>query len=211
MSYRIKEHHHHHGHRTMTDIATPMIVSVQNGSYSHLAIPCWYQEVKKPVRAKHHNRYWHHHVGWPSPNHPDHICQISYEGNCFGHKCPRGHDHCHKTCAHYIDMTNIIPIRLRNKERENYTAARVVFDEKPAGLTASAEIDQVDDWVTFNARCQKAIKEIVRCHFTVFIDSPGVESSRIDPKTGRTITKNLPARTDVVAHGILQILPSAYE
>lgn len=213
MSYRIKEHHHHHGHRTMVDIATPMRVTVHNGATAHLAIPCWYQEVQKPVRAKHHNVHWHHHVGWPSPNHPDHICQLAYEGRHYGHRCPLGHDHCHKTCSHYIDMRNIMPIHLLS-EYENYQTARVVFDNKPNGLTAQAWIDEIDDWVVrvlFGAELPEAITEHIDCHFSVFVDGGPIETHRIDHKTKEQKTSITPARSDVVAHGLLRILPSAYQ
>ena len=212
MSYRIKEHHHHHGRRTMQDIATPMLVSVHNGATAHLAIPCWYQEVVKPVRAHHHNIHWHHHVGWPSPNHPDHICQLAYEGKHYGHKCPMGHDHCKQTCSHYIDMRNIIPIHLLS-EYEGYNNARVAFDVLPTGLTYEAKIDEYEDWVvrvSFTAKLPEAIKEHQDCHFTVFVDAPAYTYEKTDAKTGERKTRTFPARTDVVAHGLLRILPSAY-
>ena len=213
MSYRVKEHHHHHhGRRTLADIATPMLVSVHNGATAHLAIPCWYQEIQKPVRAKHHNVHWHHHVGWPSPNHPDHICQLAYEGRHYGHKCPIGHDHCHQTCAHYIDMTQIMPVHLRS-DYEGYTGARIVFDTLPTGLTASAKIDEIDDWVIrvlFDAKLPEAIKEPQQCHFTVFVDAPAKTVSKFDHITKTQKTATIEKRTDVVAHGLLRILPSAY-
>lgn len=212
MSYRINEHPHHHGHRTMHDVATPMLISVHNGATADLAIPIWYQEIQKPVRAKHHNIHWHHHVGWPSPNHPDHICQLAYEGRHYGHKCPIGHDHCHKTCSHYIDMTQIIPVHLLS-DYEHYTGARVVYDETPVGLTTQAWIDTLEDWVVrvcFAPAVAAAIKEPVETHFTVFIDAPEYTTSKVDARTKQTMTRTWPARTDVVTHGTLRILPSAY-
>ena len=215
MGYRQPPPHRPKGRRTMHDIATPMIVSVHNGTTADLAIPVWYQEIQKPVRARHHNMQWHHHVGWPSPDHPDHICQLAYEGRHYGHKCPVGHDHCHRTCSHYIDMTQVIPIHLLS-EYENYdgNSATVVFDEKPDGLTATAEIDPVEDWVVrvrFNSKVPDAIKEVVWCHFSVFISSKATTSGRYDHKTGQAKTRTVPPRTDVIAHGLLQILPSAYQ
>lgn len=216
MGYRVKEHHHHHHHgrRTMQDIATPMLVSVHNGATAHLAIPLWYQEIQKPVRARHHNVHWHHHVGWPSPNHPDHICQLAYEGRHYGHKCPIGHDHCHQTCAHYIDMTQIIPIHLLS-DYEHYNATpRVTFETMPSGLTVRSWVDEYEDWVvrvSFEPRIQAAISEPQDYKFTVFVDAPQYTTSKIDAKTKQTKTRTWPARTDVVTHGILRILPSSYQ
>lgn len=220
MSYRVNEKEHHHGHRTMADVATPMLISVHNGATAHLAIPCWYQEIQKPVRAKHHNIHWHHHVGWPSPNHPDHICQLAYEGRHYGHKCPIGHDHCHQTCEHYIDMTQIIPIHFLDKNRtdgtkyENYSATpRVTFETKPSGLTVKTWIDPYEDWVvrvSFTPKISDAIKEPQEYRFTVFVDAPEYTTSKIDARTKKTMSRTWPARTDVVTHGVLRILPSSY-
>lgn len=214
MSYRVKEHHHHHGHRTMVDMATPMLVSVHNGSTAHLALPLWYQEVQKPMRARHHNIHWHHHVGWPSPNHPDHICQLAYEGRHYGHKCPMGHDHCHKTCSHYIDMTQIIPIHLLSDYEHYSDVARVTFADRPEGLSAHGWIDPMEDWVvrvTFFPQIPEAIEEPKHYKFSVFVDAPEYTTEKRDAKTGETKSRTWPARTDVVCHGILQVLPSSYQ
>ena len=213
MGYRQPPPHRPMGRRTMQDIATPMVVSVHNGTTAELAIPLWYQEIQKPVRARHHNMQWHHHVGWPSPDHPDHICQLAYEGRHYGHKCPVGHHHCRRTCAHYIDMTQIIPIHLLS-EYENYQTVRVVFEDKPTGLTVASEIDPIEDWVIrvyFNSKIPEAISEPKSYRFSIFIDAPEYSKTKRDAKTGEEKTKRFPARTDVVTHGILRVLPSPYQ
>lgn len=213
MSYRIQEHRPHLARRTMEDIATPMIVHVHNGSTAHLAIPLWYQEIQKPVRAKHHNIHWHHHVGWPSPNHPDHICQLAYEGRHYGHRCPIGHDHCHQTCAHYVDMTQIIPIHLLS-DYEHYNKVRLSFREGTiTGLTTKIWIDEFEDWVvrvSFSPKLSNAINEHQDYHFSIFVDAPEYTTSKIDARTKQTKSRTWPARTDVVTHGILRVLPSSY-
>ena len=212
MSYRIQDKPKPMARRTMQDTATPMLITVHNGATAHLAIPCWYQEVQKPVRAIHHNHHWHHYVGWPSPNHPDHICQIAYEGTHYGHKCPDGHDHCRRTCSHYVDMRNIFPIHLL-EEGYNDTP-RITFATKPEGLETLAWIDAKEDWVvrvSFMPKLVDAIEKPKNYHFSVFVDAPGSEIDAYNRRTGDPVKKIIPDRTDVVAHGVLRILPSSYE
>lgn len=191
MGYRIKEKQPHKPNRSMQDTATPSKIYMQNGTTAYLAIPCWYQEVKKPIPAHHHDRMHHDHVGWPSPNHPDHICQ-NWD---FAHSCCSFNEnkkHCDR-CHRYIDMSKLIPIHLT---KEGYKSIVVAFDGAPNGLKATGHIDK-KDWIVrivFIAKCDKAIKDRIKVPYTVFAQG------NID---GRDVS-------DVVSKGMLEILPGPY-
>ena len=71
MSYRLPEKRSgfrpcHTSH--LDDTASRTILTVDNGTISHIAIPCFYGED--------HDRMAHDHAGWPSPRHPDRSCQL---------------------------------------------------------------------------------------------------------------------------------------
>ena len=60
MSYRVHEKPHKHlARRTVEATATPMRVYVTNGSTADVAFPCFYQEVKPPKPAIHHDIHYH--------------------------------------------------------------------------------------------------------------------------------------------------------
>lgn len=189
MGYRIGEKKPHKPNRTMQDVATPSDIFIVNGETSRLAIPCWYYIIDPPIEAHPHSRMHHDHVGWPSPNHPDHICQRwDFAHSCCGydmhkHVC----DHCHM----YLDMDTMAPIHLT---REGYTNAYISFDENISGLTSDCYIDEKEDWVirvNLKAKCEKAIKEKQRIRFTVFVSN------------GSDII-------DIASTGFLTILPGPY-
>lgn len=110
MSYRVHEKPHRPlARRTAEATTTPMRVYMTADSRMEVAFPCFYQEVKRPEPAVHHDIHYHHHVGWPVYNHPDHICQMAYKpGTC-------GHEGGCKTCRHYLDANTIFPIKLRDE------------------------------------------------------------------------------------------------
>lgn len=193
MSYRIKEKPRPKPKRTFEDATTPSKVFIQNGTTEYIAIPCWYVEVTPPYKAHCHSRQHHDHVGWPSPRHPDHICQ-AWD---LAHSCCSFNRHKHHCdhCAHYLDMDRMVPIHLSN---EGYTAIKPVLLNAPSGLTAEGYIDDRNDWIArikFEARCESALSQKVNTEFAVF--ATGVF------KGGKNVS-------DVIARGILEILPGPY-
>lgn len=170
MAYRQIEQHHHHHNRTAQKLVTPARFYITNGSTFDLGLPCWYREIHPPIRARHHCRDWHDHVGQPDPMHPDHVCQ-DYDfasvhchqpehpehGPRPGHHpppyAPHHHD-IHRHAFNRIDMAKLIPIHLLE---EGYETVEVAFQPKISGLTAEAYIDEADDWV-------------IRVHFVAQVD-----------------------------------------
>ena len=203
MSYRIKEKPKPKPRRTFEDASTPSKIYIQNGTTSYLAIPCWYVEVAPPYKAHCHSRQHHDHVGWPSPNHPDHICQ-AWD---LAHSCCSFNRHKHHCdhCKHYLDMDRMVPIHLL---AEGYKNINVAFKNPPEGLTATANIDDskdivdskryIRDWIVrikLEAKCKDAIDESIDTKFAVFATGT--------LKGGKEVS-------DVVARGILEILPGPY-
>lgn len=193
MSYRIKERPKPKPRRTFNDSSTPSKIFIQNGTKEYIAVPCWYVEVTPPKKAHCHSRQHHDHVGWPSPNHPDHICQ-AWD---LAHSCcsfDRHKHHCDH-CMHYLDMDRMHPIHLTE---EGYKTITPVLLNAPSGLEMSGSIDDKSDWIVrllVTANCKDAITEIAKAEYSVF--ASGVL------KGGREVT-------DVVARGILEVLPGPY-
>ena len=198
MGYRINSHPKPKPRRTAVDIATPAKLYVHNGTLAHFAFPCWYQEMHKPVPAHHHDHHWHDHVGWPSPDHPDHICQLWAPDR---HCCSIGHRHeCSRHCEHYIDMANVFPIHLRE---EGYSSALVKWAtdnrQPPTGITATASIDTAEDWVVrldLDIKDPAALQEPQKYLFTVFVHA--------------NEDGGLNERNDIVVLAELNVLPSSY-
>ena len=211
MSYRIHEHHPHKARRTVEATASPMKVFVTNGASAHIAFPCYYQEVVKPLPALHHNIHLHHHRGWPVYNHPDHICQMMYTPNMCGFKggC--------KACRHYLDARTIFPIHLRDEAERYKDECEVVFwndNGFVSEIGTSAWIDEADDWVvrvSFWPAIMEAITKPMHYRFTVFATADPYTTRVTDHKTGEEIVRNFPGRKDVVGLGELVVLPSGIE
>ena len=111
-------------------------------------------------------------------------------------------------------MTQIIPIHLLSEYERYNPNPRVTFENKPSGLTTQAWIDPLEDWVvrvSFSPRIPEAISEPQEYRFSVFVDAPQYTTAKRDAKTGELKTRTWPARTDVVTHGLLRILPSSYQ
>lgn len=195
MSYRVNEHKHKKPNRTAQKTSTLSKYFMENGSTFRLAIPCWYYDIKPPIRARHHCKAWHDHVGQPSPHHPDHVCQV----HDFSSECHH-HEHCHKYHHnrrhhhhHYIDMAKLIPVHL---SEEGYTKVVVAFDKEYDGLSYEAWIDESDDWVIrvlFEASLEEATEKPVEVKFVIKV---------IDEEDNRI---------DVAAKGKLKILPAPLE
>lgn len=196
MAYRHHEHKPPKPRREVDDVTTPMKLYIHNGIANDFAFPCYYQEIHKPVPVVPHDPHWHDHVGWPSPNHPGHSCQLWIPGT--GCTFPEPHPECHRHCEHYVDMTTLTPIHLTSEE-EGYTTFSVAWVEEPTGITATASIDPDDDWVVkvhIDCKDPNAKKEPQAYKFTVFANAPATDGKA--------------ARRDIVALAELVVLPSAY-
>lgn len=140
-SYRIDEPRPRPKQRSMQDTATPGTVFVHQGATAHLAIPCFYQEAHFPVHAHPHDRMRHDMLGWPTPEHPDHVCQ---EWD-FDRHCCRRTPHmkfCPPSCERFVDLGRLYPIHLTE---EGYDGVEV---EQQTGLvTVTGRIDPDQDWV----------------------------------------------------------------
>ena len=103
MSYRKLQKPVRKPNRTMQATATPSRLFIHNGATAEFAVPCWYKEMRWPIRTPHHSRPLHDHHGWPTPSSPDASCQphdFSACGNWDRAKrcCRLGHTHAH--CPH---------------------------------------------------------------------------------------------------------------
>lgn len=177
----------------MQDIATPGEIYVQNGATADLAIPCWYQEVHQPVRLIKHNHHLHDHVGWPAPNHPDHVCQVDRPERTL---LPPGVDRPRGRRDRYLDLGGLVPIHL---SAEGYETITIAWADTPdAGVMATGSIDADDDWVVrvrFDVADSSAIDEKRTYRFTVFANAPATSVSA--------------ARRDIICLGKLIVLPGA--
>lgn len=165
MGYRNAEPIKRH-RRTMQETATRNRTYVQNGSTAHIAIPCFYIEVKPPVRASFHNVPLHDHIGWPDPIKLDQSCQFGDMAHWHVEAYDHGYDK--GTVHHYLDTSRLIPIHF---EDEGYEAVNVSFANKPEGLTATGSFDNGEDWVAridFDVACPQAIDERTVVPYTAF-------------------------------------------
>lgn len=212
MGYRQLDKKPRHPRRDFVDTATRNKVFVQNGVLSHLAIPCWYLEIFRPRHAVLHSIDLHDHIGWPDPDHPDHSCQDAHHGNLHDHPHHRnypGHihpNHPYHPNIHYhnghwhdphilLDLSKTFPIHLKE---EGYTTVDVVFKDPPEGITASAFIDDTEDWVIrvdIDLNCEEAISDDIEVPYSIFVNG-----SFKDSKTTTRTMRN------IVAKGILHIL-----
>lgn len=207
MGYRMEPHPHHHRNRHMQDTATPAKVFVHNGVTADLAIPCWYREVRLPFRVRPHDRHLHDHLGWPDPRHPDRSCQIPIEHRVIDHRFNRRLVPWHHR---YIDYAGVSPIHFLS-EYEGYENATIKWLDEHEGITATAVIDPVDDWIVrvlFDVQDPNATDEPQEYRFSVYVNAP--ERITQNPKTGEA-GRTQPARRDLVYLGKLVVLPSAYE
>lgn len=195
MGYRLEDKKPREPRRDVQGAASPSTVFIQNGSILEYAIPCWYLIADAPVRSHCHSRDHHDHVGWPSPTHPDHICQ-DYE---FAHGCHHAHSchnhhikgHHHDHCDRYLDMRKLHPIHLA---KEGYEDIEIAFDNPPYGLQAHGYIDEDRDWIvriTVDSLVTDAIENRVEIPYAVFA-------------SGNVMGHD---RRDVVSRGVMVILP----
>lgn len=187
MSYRIGEPKPKRPNRTLQKLTTPAQFYMINGTILNIALPCWYQEIIGPMRAKHHCYHWHDHVGQPSPNHHDHVCQV----HDFAHYHHKHHPHhTHHDLHHYIDMKNLIPVHLLE---EGYTKVHVSTVEDYEGLEFDGFIDTIDDWI---------VRVDVKAYLEEAITEP------IDVKLIVKVSNEAEDKVDVVFIGKLRIMPA---
>lgn len=194
MGYRTEERPRPPQRRSMQDTATPSRVFVHNGCTADLAIPCWYQEVHPPINVRPHDKPWHDHVGWPTPDHPDRICQLWEIEHPGGHGCHEMYTHPGFRHPHdvrkLVDMRSVHPIHLLE---EGYKDAFVEFIDEHEGIVATAQIDEKEDWtvrVFFDVLDPNALDKPRNYRFTVFVTDG--------------------TRRDIVCLSVLTVLPSAY-
>lgn len=167
MSYRVNGAPPPIKNRTVQKTVTPITFYMTNGATADIAFPCWYHEVPYPQRAIPHSQQWHDHVGWPSPNHRDHICQHwDFSSHVCGH---HGHHEC-RHCADYINMEHIYPIHLTE---EGYEKVEILVSEQVDGIVGKGWIDEKEDWVVrchFSGSTTKALEEPFVFHFAVTVN-----------------------------------------
>ena len=204
MSYRINERPHPRPQRSVTDVATPVRLTVSNGTIAHFAFPCWYQEVHPPVPAHPHDHHRHDYEGWPAPSHPDHCCQL---WSPIRHMCSIGERHeCSPHCEHYVDLGKVFPIHL---SEEGYSSIQVSWATEdgvaPEGLDVVGWIDEDDDWVvrvTVSSEVPTALEKPQRARFSVFVCAGEQEGVKL--KSGMP-------RRDLVVLADLTVLPAGYQ
>lgn len=176
--------------RVLQDTTTKNRTFIQNGATAHIAIPCWYQEIKHPQHTHIHDREWHDHIGWPTPDNPDGSSQAAYH---LRHHAPYVYNSTEagwRNHGRYLNMSNLVPIHLT---KEGYESVDIAFVDPPAGLDAEGFIDPDSDWIvrfSITSMCDRAINEDVEVEYSVFVNG----------------TINEKKRRDVVAHGTLKIL-----
>jgi len=182
----------------MQDVATPGTVVMTRGVTTELAIPCFYQEAHFPVHAHPHDRVRHDMLGWPTPEHPDHVCQ---EWD-FDRHCCRRTPHmkfCPPTCERFVDLGRLFPIHLFE---EGYSQVELVFEDDMISKH-DAYIDEEDDWIVrvkLYTDASMEIAERVETSMAVYVIGTSDKSSRVVGPS--------PQRVDLVALMRLVILPT---
>ena len=153
MGYRIpRRHDENHGIRS--------VIPVDNGTISHVMIPCFYEIEDHPY--PHHHRMMHDHIGWPEPTAPDWSCQIP-------------------------DMPGPFPHPHMSLEEQGYNSVQVSMIDQPEGFGITGQIDGDMVRLIISANCESAQTECVDVRFAAYIsgnapdgDGDGVESPLMD-------------------------------
>lgn len=139
MSYRLPEKRCDSDRKKhLNDAVKQTVISVDNGTIAHIAIPVFYKD------RQFHDRKLHDHLGWPSPDHPDSSCQL-----------PPG-------CE---DMIVIDEIDLND---EGYDSIEVVMDDPPDGLTFTGSIVYNVVNLAITSMCQDAIDDDIDVRFVAY-------------------------------------------
>lgn len=171
--YRIDAPRPRRRSREMQDTVTPGSIVIHAGETANLAIPCFYQEIHRPVPVKPHDRLRHDTLGWPTPDRPDHSCQ---EWDFDRHVCRRTpHMKCDPPhCERYVDMGSLFPIHLTE---EGYGNVKVVLQTDI--VTASAWVDEEQDWVIrlrLSSDPNAEVTEPMHTSAAVYVDDVGEEA-----------------------------------
>ena len=148
MGYRTFKHEPHEPRRTMQVTATPLRIYVPNSGTAYVKIPCFYQEVKPPMKMRPHNRPLDDHMGWPDPRRADGSCQL-YEPFEAGIEPSHTTMGGHPPVSKLLDMDGLIPIHFKD---EGYRSLDIAWSKsnptsgKPDGR---AFFDEEQDWVIY--------------------------------------------------------------
>ena len=173
--------------RTVNDSTTPSRIYINNGSETRVSVPCYYLD--KPVPF--HNRHWHDYKGWPSPNFPDHCCQLPHD-IMPGWKVKR------------IDFL---------AEGYDPRLFRVVWEDEPEGCIADATLDTREKNVVnfhISVNSPENVHEPGVYRFTVHaISGATVQRRRTQVGTSFEVVEDyFPGRDDIVYLGELVVLPA---
>lgn len=138
MSYRLPEYR-----RAINDVAIQSVIRVDNGTISRIAIPCFYGY---GLHSNRRHRILHDHFGWPSPDNPDHSCQLP----------PSKYD-------------KVLVVNEINLVDEGYTDAQIAFVNKPTGLTADVSINGHVVELVISAMCSSLDKDDIDVPFSIYV------------------------------------------
>lgn len=192
------EHKH-----VLNKVTEPTDICIVLGTDLHIALPCWYSEVKQPNPVCFHNRAKHDYLGWPDPDNPDNSCQdedLRYD--------PRNHHH-HKGnhCRNPRPIKRTAPIHLKE---EGYTSIEVITEymegDSRVSLVGQGAIDKEDDWIIrvhLNATAKESSKgkPYDKAWFRVSVFASG--SQVADPND---VTRS---KKDLVMNSKVCVLPTA--
>ena len=145
--------------------------AVRNGATLRIAFGCYYLQF--------HDKSYHDYIGWPSVNHPDHVCQIGPE--LFTIHRPH---HRYTVDGEEIDLIT-----------EGYDEVTIEFDDQTIARKlkdVSAWIDEDDPFIVrikLRADLDYFEDKPKETRFTVFISNPDKQ------------------QVDAVCHGFITILP----
>lgn len=150
---------------------------VRNGAKMRITFGCYYAE-------RGHDPKVHDYLGWPTPDHPDDICQIQpYPGWRFWHPFPYSNRPIHMEPIHLIE--------------EGYDPIPVVTFEDPEiaeHLTVDTWIDEFDDNLI---------------HMNVEADFPTFKDQPIETRFTIFISKEDGSAIDAVCHAYVTVLPGS--
>lgn len=147
---------------------------VRNGAVMRVAFGCFYA-------LDGHDPRVHDHYGWPAPEHPDNICQISPIGDRW-YPFPNARR-----------PMNLEPIHLIE---EGYSDVRVSIDDDEIAeyLKINAWIDEADDYI---------VRMSVKANFPTFYDKPVETRFTVFAANWQNST------IDAVCHAFITVLPGS--
>ena len=144
---------------------------IRNGATIRLAFGCYYLAL--------HDKHRHDYIGWPSPNHPDHICQVGRTKFGVRHHCSR-----YTLVGEEIDLID-----------EGYDTVGIRFDDPEVAShldVIEAFIDDEDPYI---------IRVKIRADLDFFEDKPK------ETRFTLFIENRGDQLVDAVCHGFVTILP----